>query len=423
MVNVNMPGIMDPQIRAEVKEDIVDWLDLNVFYKDIRKFYNSNQPAPSELAKFIKNKLKDVGHSVDGDNVWHISHGDKVNIQLRERPAISITYLEYAKMFIFIFEEENSTNQQTELVVSEEYSRAVSLDRRIKANAQAAQESLYEVCKGLKEMRDGKLYKELGYENFEEYSEHEVGMSKRNANRYVAIAEMLESGTPVSQNIGATKLYLLSTLSEPDREEILQNNNVEDMSKRELEAQIKQLKAENEKMNDYTKELAGKINEANREKEEAEKKAQQMTGHLSVLKTDKNMLTEANEQLKAKIKELEDRPVDVAVADSSEEIEKLREEYEDQLATMNGELIANKRMVRENSAAAHEALKEVEKLKKQLAEKPKEVEVTDYEDVFNIYLNAFNDAGRKFLYFVKQHHEYKASAMLWVRDMAKEFEK
>ena len=37
-----MPGIMDPQIRAEVKEDIVDWLDLNVFYKDISKFYNSN---------------------------------------------------------------------------------------------------------------------------------------------------------------------------------------------------------------------------------------------------------------------------------------------------------------------------------------------------------------------------------------------
>ena len=50
-------------------------------------------------------------------------------------------------------------------------------------------------------------------------------------------------------------------------------------------------------------------------------------------------------------------------------------------------------MVRENSAAAHEALKEVEELKKQLAEKPKEIEVTDYDAMFDLYLNVFNDAG------------------------------
>ena len=228
-----MPGIMDPQIRAEVKEDIVDWLDLNVFYKDIRKFYNSNQPAPSELAKFIKNKLKDVGHSVDGDNVWHISHGDKVNIQLRERPAISITYLEYAKMFIFIFEEENSTNQQTELVVSEEYSRAVTLDKRIKANSHAMEDCFWEVCKGLKEMRDGKLYKELGYQNFEDYSQNEIGFSREQARKYIKISETYsdENANP-GWHLGATKLFLLTKLDEPIREEFIQNNDVSEMSKR-----------------------------------------------------------------------------------------------------------------------------------------------------------------------------------------------
>ena len=295
------------------------------------------------------------------------------------------------------------------------------------------EDCFWEVCKGLKEMRDGKLYKELGYQNFEDYSRNEIGISRVQAYKYVKIAETYsdENANP-GWHLGATKLFLLTKLDEPIREEFIQNNDVSEMSKRELEEKIKEineLKAENEKMQEYTKQLAEKINSVESDKDAAINEKQALSGVLSTVKADKNRLLEQNEQLLAKVKELEERPVDVTVAtsDNSEEIEKireeLREEYEDQLATMNGELIANKRMVRENSAAAHEALKEVEELKKQLAEKPKEVEVTDYEDVFNIYLNAFTDAGRKFLYFVTQHPEYKNSAMLWVKNMAKEFEK
>ena len=79
--------------------------------------------------------------------------------------------------------------QNQEIIITENYSRAISLHRKICANAQAAQESLFEVCKGLKEMRDGKLYKELGYQNFEDYTQTELGFSRRNAYSYIAIAE------------------------------------------------------------------------------------------------------------------------------------------------------------------------------------------------------------------------------------------
>ena len=320
-----------------------------------------------------------------------------------------------------------------EIVVSEDYTRAVTLDKRIKANSHAMEDCFWEVCKGLKEMRDGKLYKELGYQNFEDYSQNEIGFSREQARKYIKISETYsdENANP-GWHLGATKLFLLTKLDEPLREEFIQNNDVSEMSKRELEEKIKEindLKAENEKMQEYTKQLAEKINSVESDKDAAINEKQALSGVLSTVKADKNRLLEQNEQLLAKVKELEERPVDVTVAtsDNSEEIEKireeLREEYEDQLATMNGELIANKRMVRENSAAAHEALKEVEELKKQLAEKPKEIEVTDYDAMFDLYLNVFNDAGRRFLYFVKQHHDYKESAMLWVRDMAKEFEK
>ena len=54
----------------------------------------------------------------------------------------------------------------SEIIVSDGYRKAVALTQRIIANAQAAQQSLYEVCGGLRDMRDGKLYKELGYQNF-----------------------------------------------------------------------------------------------------------------------------------------------------------------------------------------------------------------------------------------------------------------
>ena len=82
---------------------------------------------------------------------------------------------------------------QAAVIVSEDYTRAVTLTRSIIANAQAAQQSLYEVCKGLKEMRDGKLYKELGYQNFEDYTENEVGIKKVQAYNFVAIASNLSA--------------------------------------------------------------------------------------------------------------------------------------------------------------------------------------------------------------------------------------
>lgn len=317
---------------------------------------------------------------------------------------------------------------ETKVIVSEDYTRAVTLDKRIKANTHAMEDSLWEICKGLKEMRDGKLYKELGYDNFDDYSQNEIGINRNQAYKYAKIADTYtDENVSPGIHLGATKLFLLTKLDEPLREEFIQNNDVSEMSKRELEEKIKEindLKAEKEKILEYNKQLAEKINSVESIKDMAISEKQALSGVLSTVKADKNRLLEQNEQLIAKVKELEERPIDVTVAtsDNSEEIEKireeLREEYEDQLATMNGELIANKRMVRENSAAAHEALKEVEALRKQLAEKPKEVEVADYDEVFDIYLNAFNDAGRKLRDFVKEHEEYKESARLSVRNIS-----
>lgn len=318
------------------------------------------------------------------------------------------------------------------VIVSEDYTRAVTLDKRIKANSHAMEDSLWEICKGLKEMKDGKLYKELGYQNMADYSENEVGIGRKQSERYIKIAETYseENATSMS-HLGTTKLFLLTKLDEPLREEFIQTNDVNNTSTRELEEKIKEineLKAEKEEILEHNKQLAEKINSAESDKNAAINEKQALSGVLSTVKADKKRLLEQNEQLLAKVKELEERPIDVTVAtpDNSEEIEKLkeqlREEYEDQLCEKHGQLMAEMQRSKENSKIAHEALKEVEDLKKKLEQKPKEIEVPDFEEVFNIYLNTFTDAGRKLLCFVKQHNEYRESAGLWARDIAKDFE-
>ena len=248
-------------------------------------------------------------------------------------------------------------------IISENYTKAVALHRRICANAQSAQESLFEVCRGLKEMRDGKLYKELGYQNFEDYAENEVGMTKRNANRYVAIAEMYESGTPVSQKVGVTKLYLLSTLSEGEREEVMQTTDVEKVSKRELEAKIAEVRS--------------------------------LKAQVDSLTADRDRVQEKVKSLESQVEELENRPVEVAVQESHEvenmrlAMKKLNEDIAKQDAQMRQEYEDRIRSLKER----HEAELKAAQVQ----------EIPDTKAVFKAYLSNAVDASKRLTEFLKQH--------------------
>ena len=198
-----------------------------------------------------------------------------------------------------------------EVVLSEDYNKAVSLTRRICANAQSAQDSLFEVCKGLKEMRDGKLYKELGYQNFEEYTETEIGFGRRQAYRMIDIAEKLPTDfvTSMSQ-IGMTKLALLAKLDEPQREEIQQTVNVEEVSVKELKAEIDKLKDEKSKFDAEKagyKERQDKLLKKNVELVEERDKAQQEQEKLTAKI---NAEAARSAELEKQIQELESRPRD-----------------------------------------------------------------------------------------------------------------
>ncbi len=156
-------------------------------------------------------------------------------------------------------------------------------------------------------MRDSKLYKELGYSNFEDYCENEVGMTRVNAYRYITVVEKvkLENVTSMLQ-IGMTKLSLLATISQEQQAEISQRVDLENTTVKKLKEEIDKLKKEAE---------VAKFHEENiREAySHLEKTNEKHYRNFSSEQEKNRKLEQQNINLQKQIKELESRPVEVAV--------------------------------------------------------------------------------------------------------------
>lgn len=124
--------------------------------------------------------------------------------------------------------------------------KAVKLNQEILISADNAQKSIWTMCTKLKEMRDGKLYKVLGYQNFEDYCENEVGIKRRCAYKYISIIENVQlENVHTCAQIGASKLALLATISGEQQQEISEKVNLEETTVKELKEEIDKLKTHN----------------------------------------------------------------------------------------------------------------------------------------------------------------------------------
>lgn len=231
--------------------------------------------------------------------------------------------------------DEPTAHSNSTVIVSEDYTRAVSLTRSIIANAQAAQQSLYEVCKGLKEMRQGRLYRELGYQNFDNYCENEIGITPRQGRKYAAIASIDElegkdeNGKLTSgfERVGVEKLYLLSRLDAPTRQEVTETVNVENVTVKELKAQITALTAER----DEAQAAADKKDKQFRQAMES--KNNEIVEVKTGWKRRSDMLMTKIKMLQDELKAAKMEPQEVAVEDTTRV-----EELEQQLAKAQSEL-------------------------------------------------------------------------------------
>ena len=279
--------------------------------------------------------------------------------------------------------------------ISKSYSKALELHNKILVSAQLAQNSLWDMCAGLKEMRDGKLYKELGYQNFEDYCGTEFNMTAGNARRYISIIENIkDKNVYSSKHFGVTKLYLLSTLSESEQEKITAENDVESMTVKQLEAQVRKLKEENE---------------------ELEKAVDNSDFNLKLAKTQIKHLEEEKQSYQTTIdeqadyiKEMENRPIEVAVAEPSEDVRQLKltiknleRTTEEQLDRVQEEHIAAERRLRQEHAKDLE-----QKLMEQAnayEQKLAEAQQADGDDkqVFKAYFAAAYDSFNRMIEFAR----------------------
>lgn len=277
----------------------------------------------------------------------------------------------------------------TASAVTSKYTEAYNLNVRICINAQMAQQNLYEMCKGLKEMRDSKLYKELGYSTFEDYCEQETGFKRSQVYSYIAVAEKLPPDFVQSTGqIGVQKLYLLARISEEEREQITSGTDLESATVKQLEQQVKQLRADKDK--------------AVADKSAAEAKASASTQRAE-------SLSQQITSLEAEIKELESRPIEVAVPDASHEVENMRD--------------AMRRLNREHdewsARIQDEHFKDVQRIHKEYREKMDQLRA-EYEEkladsqqgdapepggkeIFKAYLANAIDAAKRLTGFLTAH--------------------
>ena len=290
--------------------------------------------------------------------------------------------------------------------VTDSYIKAVNLNRRIITAAQLAQQSLYDMCMGFKEMRDSKLYKELGYSDFGEYCEKETGIKKVQAYSYIKVAERLPIDFVQStEQIGVQKLYLLSSLSEQERTEITENTDLESTSVRELEQQIKQIRAEKDK--------------AIADKSAAEAEASASAQQARALEKAKEQLSQQIHSLEAEINELESRPVEVAVAElpegavDAETFKNICRTYDDQASKLQEEALQDKIRTNQKHTAEIEQLKseneqKLEELRRQLEAAKAEqsqltVTVPDSKETFKAYLATAIDAAKRLCEFISNN--------------------
>ena len=236
--------------------------------------------------------------------------------------------------------------------------KAIDLDQQIKTYANMAWNNLIESAKCLKQMRDTKLYTELGFGSFEEYTETSLHIKERQAYTYISTLESL--GEPFLQSnasLGITKLSLLSQINPFDRDDVLAENDISQMSVKE----VKQLVADNTKKAEQISFLESERNEATEKAEELSAEAYELTNRIA--------------ELEAELKAERSKPVEVAVAEPSpEQLAEIKAqakaEVEKQAAAEKKAMLAEwkGKVKAAEDKAKEEAAGAAEKLKKQLAD-------------------------------------------------------
>lgn len=207
---------------------------------------------------------------------------------------------------------------EDEIVISSEVREAVACHQRILESGKLAASALVEMGKGLKLMRDKKLYKTLGYDTFGNYVENngDYKFKERQAYSYIkAVESFSEEFLTEHSDLGITKLSLLSALSEQDAVEVIESSELSGMNADEVKALVREKQALGEQLSFW--------------KEEAKNAKDDSADAEMQLK----VLQEKIEQIEG-----EKRRAAVEAEKAAEQLRKAKEKHKNELAKLNAEI-------------------------------------------------------------------------------------
>ncbi|MFF5512996.1 hypothetical protein ACFY3K_00440 [Staphylococcus capitis] len=222
------------------------------------------------------------------------------------------------------------SNLSLELKAQEIHERAVGF---YKISEQYGYKFLMEV----KKIRDEKLYKELGFESFEEYTISTFDYSKRTANERIQLAEAFgEEYERARASLGHRKMKGLATMPEEQRNHVMEHGidtpnghkSLEEATTRELE----DYKKRNKTLEQQNAQLQSQVEQAQRSEEIARKQLedeqnkepeviekyiepedyQQTKNALDQSRHQQKLIQQRNEKLEKDIKEMEQRRDEVS---------------------------------------------------------------------------------------------------------------
>ena len=229
--------------------------------------------------------------------------------------------------------------------LTDKQEEALKLHYEIKNNGELAASAMVDFAKGLKTMRDKRMYLDLGFESFEEYVESAIGIKQRQAYNYInALESFGEKALQSNAKLGITKLSILSQLERFERQDFMENNDAENMSVRELKEATEKLHEAEEQLsfmseeNDKLKEENERLNAQQDMVTLANGTVEELQDEISRLKKDlkqerakpKPAAIETREPTEDEIRELTQKAVDeakrAAMRREQKAVERVREE-------------------------------------------------------------------------------------------------
>ncbi len=298
------------------------------------------------------------------------------------------------------------------------HEQAQSLHQQVMTSGALAAENLFNMAKALKDIRDGKFYKELGYGNFESYCEEKAGMKRRNAYNYIAVAERINSKNVQSiAQIGMTKLALLASLSEEKQAEVAETVDLESVSVRELKEEINRIKGEKLKLENEREKLKDELEAeaANAEKARKELKVAQIKSAAEMDRANRtaDKLRDKEREaarLERENKELRERPVEVAVVDNSDSERRLQETIRSlERENIRQNELMDKRYIEDRRKLEADKKAEIDAIRAEYEEKLREAQAENEPDKdkqeFKIYLVMAHDALTRLAAIAGTHKE------------------